>query len=457
MRKGAQVIALLLAYSVATWWLQGHVWIPGTLLTPQAARPLWRPLAGLSPPSRASAVAVMPTATPLAVPSASTSDDQPPSPGSWQGFVAKLNQLRAGRRDKVRLLHLGDSEVVGDGPTRIVRQQLAARFGSGGPGFGAAMAPVRWYQLAGWQHRQGQGANASSYPLGQPAGAAPGGGRYGPGGVAFELQAGGQGAVVLDHGYRGACTLRFHYDRRVDGGTIELTADRELIATLSTAGEPQLSVEVIERSACPRNLSLRTSGGYTRVYGWTVEYAEPGVTYSTVGVVGAQLRHLMHYEPGHLVASLKAHRPDLIVLGFGLNLASMSVPPPPSYDEDIAGVLATIRQGLPDAACMLVGPYPVGKPEGSHPEARNAARVTASQRRAAEQAGCAFIDRFHDAGGAPTAGRWRSTYPRILSGDYRHLTHHGSERMGQALAAALLHAADGTKVEPALFALGASG
>jgi lysophospholipase L1-like esterase len=249
------------------------------------------------------------------------------------------------------------------------------------------------------------------------------------------------------------CRLTFFYDRRPDGGEVELILDGRTMARVVTAGPEQLGAERLEASRCPRELALRTSKNYTRLFGWSVEYDQPGVVYSTLGVVGAQLRHLRHYQPSHLAASLGALQPDLVVLGFGLNLASMQVPPPPSYEADLAAVLETLRGGLPDTACLIVGPYPVGKAEGSHPEARNARRLTEAQRAAAEAAGCAFIDRFHLAGGAAAATRWRQTHPRILSGDYRHLTHHGATRMGEALATTLLHAIDAEPPPPRAFFL----
>ncbi|HHH27235.1 MAG TPA: hypothetical protein ENK57_02645 [Polyangiaceae bacterium] len=436
MGKGVRFIALLLAYSLATWLLRGRPWAPPALLTPQAALPLLRPIQGDAPPPGPTVTA---PAAPVVVPAvAPVGSGRAPALGTWPGVLDAFRALEAGERSRVRVLHLGDSEVVADGPTAIVRDRLVARFGHGGLGYAAATSPLRWYQVDGWTHRESQGVQARTFPLGTA-----GAGRFGPGGVAFEAQAGASSTVTVRHARRGGCRLKFFYDRKPTGGAIELLLDGVSQGRVESDGSPKLMVETLDVADCPRDLGWRNHGNYSRVFGWSVEYLEPGVVYSTLGVVGAQLRHLSHYEPGHLAESLGALEPDLVVLGYGLSLASMPVPPPPSYARDVAAVLRALRAGLPRAACLIVGPYPVGKPEGSHPEARNAERLTAMQREAAEEAGCAFVDRFHLAGGAMAVTRWRSTFPRILSGDYRHLTHHGSERMGEALATTLLSAIDG--------------
>ncbi|MEQ9325618.1 MAG: GDSL-type esterase/lipase family protein, partial [Polyangiaceae bacterium] len=413
MAKGVRFIALLLAYCLAVWLVRDRSWAPPPLLTPRAALPLWRPIEG--PPKREAPPAAVEAPEPLVVPAvASVAAGEEPAKGTWAGAVEAFRALEAGDRRHVRVLHLGDSEIVADGPTAVVRRRLVARFGDGGMGFAAATSPVRWYQIDGWTHRAGQGVQARTFPLGTA-----GTGRFGPGGVAFEAQAGAYSTVTVRHRRAGACVVRFLYDRMPGGGEIALSVDGESVARLSTAGPPKLMVKTIEPARCPRDLAWRNHDAYSRVFGWSVEFPGPGIVYSTLGVVGAQLRHLAHYEPGHLAESLAALEPDLIVLGYGLNLASMQIPPPPSYAREVGAVLSDVRRGVPHAACLIVGPYPVGKPEGSHPEARNARRLTRMQREAAEAAGCAFVDRFHLAGGAMAVTRWRSTYPRILSGDYR--------------------------------------
>ena len=441
----------MLAYCAAVWFFQGRAWAPPTLLSPRSLSDLLAPLRPRPAPEAAPAIPEAPPLRPAPRPVEAT-----PDPGSWASLIERFRELRAGGRDKIRVVHLGDSEIIGDGTSNAIRQRLTERFGWGGLGFGAPMRPVPYYQLSHWSHQDADGVEIEAYPLGEV-----GRGRYGPGGVAFRARAGTVASVTLDHPRTGGCRLRFFYDPVADGGRIDLSADGEPLESLDGALAPGATPAIARyeatRSPCPRKLGLRTQGGYTRLYGWSVEYDSPGVVYATLGVVGAQLRHLRHYQPAHLVESLAALEPDLVVLAFGLNLASMSVPPPPSYEAEIGEVLRNLRKGLPGAACLVVGPYPVGRAEGSHPEARNAARVAEAQRRVAEAVGCMHLDRFALAGGATTAARWRATTPRILSGDYRHLTHHGAERMGDAIGVTLLTAIDGRPAPRRAFLLGEGG
>ena len=110
------------------------------------------------------------------------------------------------------------------------------------------------------------------------------------------------------------------------------------------------------------------------------------------------------------------------------------------------GCRLRLRSAAGDAACLVTSPYPVGfpKPDGSfNPESQSARIVTEHQRAAAEASGCVFLDRFALSGGRSASRRWVSAHPRILSGDYQHLTKHGGELMGRAVAKVILASFDG--------------
>ena len=64
--------------------------------------------------------------------------------------------------------------------------------------------------------------------------------------------------------------------------------------------------------------------------------------------------------------------------------------------------------------------------------------LTRQQRQAAAEAGCAFLDREQLAGGPKAALKWLEAKPRILSGDYTHLTTVGAEKVGREMAKILI-------------------
>jgi lysophospholipase L1-like esterase len=392
----------------------------------------------VEPPPAVAAIEVPPAA-------ATTTDAR-----GWPGFLVKLRELEAGRRDKVRVAHLGDSELFGDGPTAEIRARLGERFGLGGLGFSLVLKPTPHYLRDGWRHQDpAGGVKASSYVHGTLAD-----GAYGPGGVAFDFAAGGRARVGLDHRTSGACTARLFFARQPGGGAIEVEADGSPLESVDTAAaQVELGTASFARTACPRTLEV-VSRGLTRVYGWSIEYERAGIVWSSLGMVAGELRHFAHYQPEQLVAALGALEPDLVVFGFGLNLAASPQHPPPSYQAEIEAVLRTLRQGLPRAACLVTGPYPVGQVRGGsiHAEGKSTEAVTDAQRAAAAAVDCAFVDRFRLAGGWRAAHEWFVARPRLLGGDYVHLTNEGARRMGGALAGLVLAGVDGS-VQPARFTL----
>ena len=459
MRKGLHVILLLLGYALASWSLRDLSWAPPPLVSPeqlaQLSAPWSRPVGGGGPEAGhlAAAELVQPTHTLRAPAGAGATAAATMDPGSWEGFLAKLRGLSEGQRDKVRVLQLGDSEIVADGTSAALRRAFAARFGLGGLGFSLPMLPLPWYQHEHWSHEEGTSSSVFAYPYGKLEG-----GRYGPGGVSFEATPGARARATLSHPVAGSCTVQFFYDHLPGGGKVRLFGDGFEMATVDTAGaRPSVGVETMKRRRCPTELSFETREKATRLYGWSLEYDRPGVVWSSLGVVGAKIAQLSHYDRDHLIDSLAALRPDLLVMTFGLNLAAQRWPPPPSYRTEVAEVLRLLRRGLPGAACLVVGPYPVGYPHDDglfQPEAESAQVIGDYQRQAAESAGCTFLDRFRLAGGAAAARRWMATRPKILTGDYQHLTVEGSDRMGAAIAEVLLGSYDGVDIDgAAAFAL----
>jgi hypothetical protein len=453
MQKGQQVVLWVLAYCIVSWLGRGLGVAPSPLIAPARVAELFTP-----EPRRADGrFAVAPRFTRpmqelISVPEATAAEEEPaPKPTTWDGFVAKLRSLENGGRDKVRVIHLGDSELVADGTAGAMRRILAERFGLGGLGFSLPMLPLPWYLREHLQIKEGVGVRVFSYPHGRLLG-----GMYGPGGVAFDAAPGAHGWVEATHPVSGPCTIALFFSHQPKGGSIQVIGDGKLVLEASTVGTWGLGKRAQRADPCPRELELTTTKRQTRVYGWSIEYDQPGIVWSNLGVVSAQIPQLDHFAAGHLAQAMGALSPDLVVLTYGLNIAASPSLPPATYRFVVEDQIRRIREGTPNAACLVTGPYPVGHPRkdtGHNPESRNAGLITEAQREAAQAAGCVFVDRYHLAGGAPTAQRWVATRPKILSGDYHHLTVEGGERMGRALASVILSAVDGAPVDPMMFRL----
>lgn len=362
-----------------------------------------------------------------------------PVAAGWDDFRARLAELEEGKRDKVRVVQLGDSEIAGDWVSRTLRRQFSSRYGVGGQGFSLAMAPWPWYWREGFHHTEPNGFLVKSFVFGKSAD-----GNYGPGGIGFDsTHKGATATVVLDNPPEDGCELSFHYGTSPSGGEVDVFAGTQKLERISTVGPDRLSaVKRFTLKECPSKLTATVaSDAKVRIFGWSIESTNPGIVWSSLGVVSANAANLQHYSAAQLTKALQDLRPDLVVLGYGLNLVHTGTPPPSAERAIFKNILAELRDGLKDARCLALSPYPIVISTDGNLSASTAVSVLARyQRGAAEEAGCAFLDRERLTGGPETGLKWLESKPRLLSGDYVHLTEKGSERLGRQMARVLLDA-----------------
>ncbi len=366
-----------------------------------------------------------------------------PAPADFASLRARLDALGRGERRIVRVVHLGDSEVADDLVVRTLRRRFAERYGDAGPGFVAAMRPWTWYHREHWRAEAPVGFEPHVYSRHALAG-----GAYGPGGVAFLVtRAGAQAEVHLQEPVVGACDVAFHYQRQVAGARLTLRADGAPFADVDTADvTPGPGVLRRRFETCPTRFGLQVGAGHAIVHGWSVEAAGPGVVWSSLGVISGRLPLLSRYDDTSLREGLRALRPDLVVLSFGINAAAWPRGPSSDYFDDVVVALRRVRAALPGAPCLVVGPYPVGHRRGGKVEPHMVARwVSGRMMDAAVEAGCGYLDRYAMAGGAAAVLKWRQAEPPRLRDDLVHLTASGSDWMGERIYRTLVR---GLELEP---------
>jgi len=452
VQKGTKVLVFLLLYALATWGAARLGWAEpfvdeATMLSLAAPFRAEEP-DSLPPPVISSGGWIAPEA--LAPGSSGTATAGAPSapPGSWAAWLAKLQARRNGRHGKLRVLQLGDSELVADGPSREIRARLQEVYGNGGPGFVPVASPVRYYDHGDFNALQARGM----YPY-RFTQARLDTGDYGPAGIAFQATAGAQGSVELRKALGGACRLRLHYAQKPEGGEVVVRADgAEVLRVATEASAWEHAVAEVPSLPCPEVLETAVEGMPARLYGFEVERLEDGIIWSTMGVLGARIDQFANYQQGRLKPALAAMRPDLLVLNFGLNRAAGPWRPPETYPGEALDILKRMRAAVPEAACLVIAPYPCGDPARGVP-GHVSEGVSIAQRQAATDAGCAFMDRFALAGGGQRIFAWRRTREPLLSGDFTHLTNEGAKRMGQAMADVLLAIFEGRGLPPSALSL----
>ncbi len=327
-----------------------------------------------------------------------------------------------------RIVHFGDSVVTGDLITGEARARLQQAYGDGGPGWIYLQRPWEWYGRLGLTLK-GKGWRIHSPVLtGRPDR------RYGLAGIGF---AGGAGAETVLTTATPFDAVELHYLAQPKGGRLEIQVDRAAAVEVRTEGEPGAALATVP-AASARQLSVRGKGE-ALLYGVVLERQGPGVVLDPLGQNGYAIQHLARIDPQHWIQALRLRRPDLVVLAFGTNEVGYYNIPGPAYAADYREVARRIREALPTASILVMGPMDRGErnAEGRLGTMPNLVRIVEAQKRIAAELGVAFFDSYRAMGGEGAAVRGYQQTPRLMTGDFTHPTRTGADRLARSLVDAL--------------------
>lgn len=354
-------------------------------------------------------------------------------------FFGELAALKRGdaKRDAIVTVW-GDSHTAADGWTSVLRSELQGRFGSGGRGFVSLGKPWRTHGQKQVSFANGPGCEGHSVLEREPD----------PEG-AYGLA----GAYVLCRGKRAFVTTTFK--ERVDAvavqlgggplaGTVEALVDGTPAGVRNLHNPTPVSASwVLNLPEGAREITVRSRDGKPfRSYGVSAHRHEAGVVVDALGINGARAENLERVDEVHLMQAVARRKPSLLVLAYGANEAGDDGDAL-AYVERARRVLAKLRRGYPQAACLFVGPPDRSERVGDHWETMTRLVAIADlQRRLAAEQGCAFFDTLAAIGGPGTIELWSREDPPRAQRDHVHYTWSGYAVWGQALADALLAAYD---------------
>lgn len=364
--------------------------------------------------------------------------------GAMAGFYGALRALEGGAPSGggvVRAIHYGDSILTTDHLSGTIRTILQGRFGDGGHGFVLLGRPWSWYK------HEAISQGVSGKWRARPITADPlGDGMYGLGGVAFEAGRGSRGRVRVGTASDGAQGRRvasadLSYLEQPRGGSFDLIVNGQKRETVDTrSGGLRTAHRVVEVPPGPAKVEVAyNNDGELRLFGAVLESGGRGVVWDGLAVNGARASVLGRYDRAHWISELRHRAPDLVVLHFGANEGANRFLVVDEYREDLAGVIATIREALPRASILVIGPMDQARKleTGGYGSWPMPEKLSIAQREVALANGCAFFDTFRAMGGRGSMGGWLT---RGLGGaDMIHPTEHGARRIGTWIAEALLY------------------
>ena len=370
--------------------------------------------------------------------------------GSLAHFHAELDALATPElENKLRIVVYGASHTQADIYSGYLRYYLQSRFGNGGPGFIPLGVERGWSSRIDYKVRA-RGFKTQYVQQKSP----PPHGRFGLSGVAAVGGPHGRLRITPENSSDPALTasqFELFYAAEPFTGDISISVDGEAPVQLPTRGQ-QLEARYykFERPLGWHDIEIRTLGmGGARLFGLTLERAQPGIVLDTLGIRGTRAANILQWDLPLWEEHLRRRAPDLVLLAYGTNETTDRNQPIAEYAAELTQVLQRLKHALPEASCVLVGPGDFPREEdGAWSTRPRLLEIIREQRRLAPRFGCGFWDAYAFMGGEGSMAEWVRANPRLGAPDHIHLSARGYVKMGMVLGDALLRAHDARHVDP---------
>jgi lysophospholipase L1-like esterase len=354
--------------------------------------------------------------------------------GALDGFYTQLEAHERASHDAgpqagtVRVLQFGDSHTAADMFTGEARRVFQQQFGDGGIGYSYAGHPFAGYRILGSDRSQSAGWKTEGNKFLQL-----GDGQLGMGGIRITADRAGEWVTL-----EAPCTnLELQYLQQPGGGNLTFT---------DNGGDP-VEIQTDAPVAGPGTFGYPCTEGEHRFEVTTNDNApvtlfgfvatQPGVTWESIGINGAEAPLILKWDQPIFSQYLKDNSPALIILAYGTNEAASSQWDEESYRQTFASIIDTIHQYVPESSILVVGPADRSLAQRRiwHPFA-GTDRIIQAQRAVCSTHGCAYWDWSERMGGFGSMQDW--AYAGWAQPDHTHFTGDGYRALADALVADLM-------------------
>ena len=424
------LVVLLLLHFLPRWEVGGHRMRRVDLLAD--VRPL--------PPLQSDTFsAILPPPKPIFVdtcpPGMTCIEDYGDSTGrGMENFYRALDEAT---RRPVRIAWFGDSFVEGDILTADLRAHLQERYGGCGVGYVDITSPITYFRRTVYHAFGGWESHAWTDSIGFDRSRQGLSGRYFEPlpGAYVELRGRSDHAPRLDTCRRAGILF-------ANGSPLHLAVRLNGEKTLKRAFAPsdRLQMAVVE--------------GHLGRVRWMVEHADTATIFyglfmddvrgialdnlSLRGSSGLSIRTISE-ETLHAFGEVRPY--DLIVLQYGLNVATDYGRDYSRYAEGMSTAISRLKAAFPKASLLLIG---VGDRDHRDEEGRvrtmpGIKHLVAWQQRLAADNGIAFWNLFEAMGGEGSMARLAEENPPMANRDYAHINFLGGKHLADLLYEALSH------------------
>lgn len=354
-------------------------------------------------------------------------------------FYEKLWEVKNGKRERVTVVHIGDSHIQADIFSGTMRQDLQTQFGNAGRGTIYPYRTAKSNEPSSYRSVSSNGnwnSKRNVYvddPL--PIGLS-----------GFTLETMDTNATILltvkdqdslNYGFN-----KFTLFHSKGSGYYDFSVCDELSCQIgyfdATKGDPNVSVMNFDRQMHSILLDCMphdTTGKKVQIYGMLLENGQPGVLYNMIGVNGAMFRS--YNRSAFFMEQLAYLKPDLVIISLGTNEGFAAGFKGDLMYKNMDTLVSNIQKIAPDAGLLLTTPgdsYRRTKngrvKNPSMLESRNTVIKYCTDEK------LAYWDLFAVMGGYGSMGQWFTS--GLAAKDRLHFSKPGYELQGELFYSAMM-------------------
>ena len=353
-----------------------------------------------------------------------------------------LDGLSYSQSRQVRVLYYGDSQIEGDRITSWIRRYLRKDHGGTGPGLMLPVMPVTYTRSfyvrasSNWKrynYLSFQNGQITHNDLGPFMAFC----RYMPEGAVSASRVKSWirivPSVLADQSESQFDYLRIFY--RNSGGDVKIeikSGDNPVITDTLKSSEGM--TEYACRLSRSRNILIDFSGNTSPdLYGISIE-SSTGIVVDNIPQRGSAGLEFTMIGKENLKEAYDLLKPDLVVIHYGLNLATTIRNDYSYYEKGLARQIDLLREISPETGLLVIGLTDMAFQDGTRVKSYpNIPKIISAQRSAAELTGAAFWDARTAMGGQASIVKWFNMNPPLAKPDYVHLTDQGADRLAQLM------------------------
>jgi lysophospholipase L1-like esterase len=358
--------------------------------------------------------------------------------GGLDSFLAALHQTKA-TGSPTRIAYFGDSMIEGDLVTGDLRNSLQTEFGGTGVGFvpiNSVTADFRntIYQSYSPDWRE-YNLVSKQVPAASPLGIS---------GHAFVPRQLPDSSWVLFKGSQVFAPLRRFTEAHLFYGP-GASQDEVLVTTNghrvphTLPGKAPVNELVLKPGTPARTMRLAFATHDNRpVYGVSFESPQ-GVTLDNFSFRGNSGMSLTRIPAAQLAAFGNVLDYRLIILHYGVNVASAKVKNYAFYERAMTRVVDRMQRAFPNASILIIGMSDKSsRIDGEFVTDPSVPRLLAAQQRLASHNHAAFWNLFEAMGGENSMVSWVEDKPALANHDYTHVNSRGAHKIAGLLYSYLM-------------------